>query len=57
MSRFLDITESGNCEIHIYNQEGCRYKTNNMCFNNRCKWYGKKCHYEETCKNFEKERG
>lgn len=54
MSRFLDII-NGTCEIRIYDMEGCRYKTNKICFNNKCKWYGKKCHYEDKCKKKEKE--
>lgn len=52
MSRILVINET-NMYIYLKDKEDCLYKTNGICFNNQCKWLGKKCY--NKCKNFEKE--
>lgn len=52
MSRYLDE----DYQQYVYDIEGCRYEVNHICFNNMSKWYGKKCHVEETkCEKFKKE--
>lgn len=52
MSRYLVINET-NMEIFVENEYDCLYKTNNICFNNNCKWLGKKCY--TACNKFKEE--
>lgn len=54
MSRFLEY-DGKNFRVIMGNRDECRYKTNRICFNNMCKWYGKKCHYEDKCEGREAE--
>lgn len=53
MSRKLFLGESDIIKEVIYREDECRYKTNNICFNNsNFKMLGKKCH---GCQQFTKE--
>lgn len=52
MSRMLIINEKNMC-IYLMDKNECLYKTNDICFNNRCKWLGKKCY--NKCDKFEEE--
>lgn len=52
MSRILIINET-NMYVYLKDKEDCLYKTNDICFNNQCKWLGKKCY--NKCEKFKKE--
>lgn len=52
MSKTLIITED-NMYIYLKDKNECYYKTNNICFNNKCRWLGKKCYTK--CEEFKEE--
>lgn len=52
MSRKIFWNEAEIKNKIIKNEEGCKYKVNNICFNNMSKMLGKKCH---GCKDYKEE--
>lgn len=55
MSRILFWNDEDICKEIILNENECRFKCNGMCYNNRSKKLGKKCHHR--CEDFTEENG